>query len=116
MGCFEKGHKMSPSGAAQEPAHTADPAGPRTAPQALALERALLQELADCKRKLTKALEDLKGIDVPQAGDDPRALAQHIAQSCSRGGPEQACLGAVYRRYHEIRTRLALANMKLVAH
>lgn len=82
----------------------------------LSVERALLQEMADCKRKLARALEDLDGIEAPQAGDDPQALAQFIADSFARRGQEHACLGAVHRRYNEIRARLALANMKLVAH
>ena len=82
----------------------------------LALERGLLQEMADCKRKLAEALEDLEGIETPRAGDDPQALAEYIADTFSRGGPDHARLGAIHRRYNEIRTRLALANMKLVAH
>jgi RNA polymerase primary sigma factor len=82
----------------------------------LTLERALLQEMADCKRKLAEALEDIEGIETPRAGDDPQALAAYIADTFSRGGPDHARLGAIHRRYNEIRTRLALANMKLVAH
>jgi RNA polymerase primary sigma factor len=82
----------------------------------LAVERALLQEMADCKRKLARALEDLNGTEAPRAGDDPQALARFIADTSSRGGLGHASLGAVHRRYNEIRTRLALANMKLVAH
>ena len=82
----------------------------------LALERALLREMADCKQRLAQALQSLEGTEPPRAGDDPQALAHYIAETFSRGGPEHACLGVVYRRYNEIRTRLALANMKLVAH
>lgn len=82
----------------------------------LALERALLQEMADCKRKLARALEDIEGRDDPRAGDDPQSMAQYIAETFARGGPDHARLGAIHRRYSEIRTRLALANMKLVAH
>ena len=90
--------------------------GSETEVLGLNIERALLQEMAECKRKLAQALEDLDGQEAPRAGDDPQALAQFIADSFARRCPDHARLGAVHRRYHEIRTRLALANMKLVAH
>ena len=80
------------------------------------LERAMLQEMAECKAKLAQALADLEGIDIPQAGDDPQALAKYISSLYSGRGPEQIRLGAVYRRYSELRGQLAMANMKLVAH
>jgi RNA polymerase primary sigma factor len=83
-------------------------------------ERMLLRELGECKQKLADALETLKGIDQAvgsAAGSmDPQALAQHIASIYASGGPEQASLGAVFRRYTELRGKLALANTKLVAH
>jgi RNA polymerase primary sigma factor len=101
---------------AQEPNLFADLDRSRTQILTPALERSLLEELADCKSKLARALEDLRGSDVHRAGDDPQALARYIAETCARGGPGQACLGAVYWRYREIRTRLALANTNLVAH
>jgi RNA polymerase primary sigma factor len=94
----------------------ADVDSSQTAVLSVALERALLLETSDCKHKLARALEDLGGPETPCAGDDPHALAQSIADTLSHGGPDHACLGAVHRRYNEIRTRLALANMKLVAH
>ncbi len=78
-------------------------------------ERALLQELAECKHKLAEALAGIEGIDVPpDAG--PQATAQLIAAAYSGNGPDQARLGAVYRRYSELRGKLALSNLKLVAH
>ncbi len=79
-------------------------------------ERSMLQELADCKGKLALALADLEGIEVARAGDDPQVLAKYIAHMYSGRGPEQVRLGAVYRRYSELRGQLAMANMKLVAH
>ena len=79
-------------------------------------ERTMLQELAECKRQLAQALVDLEGLQVPQAGDEPQVLAQYIANMYSGRGPEQIRLGAVYRRYSELRSQLAMANMKLVAH
>jgi RNA polymerase primary sigma factor len=80
------------------------------------LERGLLLELAECKSKLAKALASIEGIDVRPATNDPQTLAQYIANVYSGDGPEQASLGAVYHRYSELRCKLALANLKLVAH
>ena len=78
-------------------------------------ERSLLEELGECKRKLADALSGIEGLDVPpDAG--PQATAQSIAAAYSCNGREQARLGAVYRRYAELRSKLALANLKLVAH
>jgi RNA polymerase primary sigma factor len=80
------------------------------------LERELLRELAECKSKLAKALSSIEGIDARPATDDPQTLAQFIANAFSGDGPEQASLGAVYHRYSELRGKLAMANLKLVAH
>lgn len=79
-------------------------------------ERVLLRELADCKGKLSKALADLKGIEPAPTAAEPRAMAELIAATYVDDGPGQARLGAIYRRYSEIRGQLALANLKLVAH
>jgi RNA polymerase primary sigma factor len=78
-------------------------------------ERSLLQELGECKRKLAEALSGIEGLDVPPDAE-PQATAQYIAAAYSSNGPEQVRLGVVYRRYTEIRSKLALANLKLVAH
>ena len=61
------------------------------------------------------ALSGIEGLDVP-ADAGPQATAQLIAAAYSCNGREQARLGAVYRRYAELRGKLALANLKLVAH
>ncbi len=78
-------------------------------------ERSMLQELSDCKRKLAEALSGIEGIEIP-ADAGPQATAQKIAEAYAESGPEQARLGAVYRRYCELRGKLAMANLKLVAH
>jgi RNA polymerase primary sigma factor len=79
-------------------------------------ERELLRGLADCKRKLAAALAQIEGPDAASGADDPQALAQHLA-SCHEGnGPAEARLGAIARRYTELRGKLALTNMRLVAH
>ncbi|MFO0952536.1 MAG: sigma-70 family RNA polymerase sigma factor [Isosphaeraceae bacterium] len=79
-------------------------------------ERELLQSLAECKRKLADALGKIPGADVPEGADDPQALAQYIASFYAGNAPYEARLGAVFRRYSELRGKLALANMRLVAH
>jgi len=79
-------------------------------------ERKLLIELSECKQKLADALVRMRGIDVCSAPTDPRGLAEFIAASCLDQPLDQVRLGAVYRRYREIRDILALANLKLIAH
>ena len=53
---------------------------------------------------------------MPRGADDPQALAHHIATFYAGDGPSEARLGAIFRRYSELRGKLALANMRLVAH
>ena len=79
-------------------------------------ERELLRDLARCKAKLAEALAEVPGAPPPEGADDPRALSEYIAQTYASECPAQASLGAVYRRYSELRSQLALANMRLVAH
>jgi RNA polymerase primary sigma factor len=79
-------------------------------------ERELLRDLAACKQKLAKALAQLDGVDLPRGADDPQALAHFIASGRANDGVAQARLGAVFHRYSELRGKLALANMRLVAH
>ncbi len=79
-------------------------------------ERELLQELGDCKSKLAEALARIPGYEMPRGADDPQALAHHIASFYAGHGPSEARLGAIFRRYSELRGKLALANMRLIAH
>ena len=82
-------------------------------------ERALLRDLARCKATLAEALASIRPADdVPDGGDDPQGLARYIAEfyAGNGDGPAEARLGAVFRRYAGLRTRLAMANMRLVAH
>ncbi len=81
-----------------------------------ARERELLNDLADCKAKLAKALHALRGVETPEAADDPAALSQYISSWHASNAAEEARLGAVFRRYTELRGKLAMANMRLVAH
>jgi RNA polymerase primary sigma factor len=82
-------------------------------------ERLLLRTLGECKAKLTEALASIRPAeDVPVGADDPQALAHYIADFYARNGngPAEASLGAVFHRYAESRGKLAMANMRLVAH
>ena len=79
-------------------------------------ERKLLRELGVCKAKLADALAQIPGYDGPVEGDNPQSIAQHIADFYANHDPVEARLGAIYHRYSELRGKLALANMRLVAH
>jgi RNA polymerase primary sigma factor len=101
---------------APEPTRFAELDSSQTQVLASSVERAMLMEMADCRGKLARALADIEGGEAPRAGDDPQVLTHYLAHGISCNGPEHACLGAVHRRYCELRSKLALANMKLVAH
>jgi RNA polymerase primary sigma factor len=97
----------------------ATPDGEATRLLTAAEERWLLVDLAKCKAKLAEALASIRPADVvPDGGDDPQGLALYIAEFYAKNGdgPAEARLGAVFRRYAEIRGKLAMANMRLVAH
>jgi len=81
-------------------------------------ERQLLRSLAECKAKLADALARVPDAEAPAGADDPHALAHYIAAfySGQQDGPAEVRLGAIFRRYSEIRGKLAMANMRLVAH
>src|SRR5271165_2689799 len=79
-------------------------------------ERSLLRELAACKSKLAQSLASIEGVESPAAADDPQTLAHYIAAAYVHDGPTGARLGAIYRKYSELRDKLALANLRLVAH
>ncbi len=79
-------------------------------------ERELLRSLGECRDKLSEALDGLPGGSNHGGVTDAEALARYIAQLRDFDGPSQARLGAVARRYAELRSKLALANMRLVAH
>jgi RNA polymerase primary sigma factor len=78
-------------------------------------ERELLRAAA-CKQKLAQALANLEGVDVPRGADGPQVLAHFVASSHAKDGVAEARLGAVFHRYCELRGKLAMANMRLVAH
>ena len=79
-------------------------------------ERSLLRSLAECKAKLADALARVKVAEVPEGTGDNQNLAHYIAAFYAGDHAAEASLGAVFRRYSELRGKLALANMRLVAH
>jgi RNA polymerase primary sigma factor len=79
-------------------------------------ERRLLEELADCKRTLAGALAHDPGVVVSKETDDPRAMSQLIAEVYANRGPVEGTLVGGFQRYFNLRQKLALANMRLVAH
>ncbi len=81
------------------------------------VERQLLRELGECKATLAKAMAEIPGTQPPEGiEDDPQALANYIAETYASNPRHQTKLGTVYQRYSELRTRLALANLRLVSH
>ena len=77
-------------------------------------ERRLLAELERCKAKLARPLSRTPNYEgVPEDGDDD---SDAMARRMILVEPEDKSLGATYRRLLEVRARLALSNMKLVAH
>jgi RNA polymerase primary sigma factor len=82
----------------------------------LAEERSLLEQLAACKTKLAAALARIEGREVPAGADDPQTLAHFISSAYTGDGPGDVRLGAIHHKYLELRHRLAMANIRLVAH
>ncbi|WP_165232148.1 sigma-70 family RNA polymerase sigma factor [Aquisphaera insulae] len=81
-------------------------------------ERALLERMCECKRKLEEALASIRAVD-PAVMDDPVAQARTIAAMAvvpTEDGGASGRLGAIVHAYLEARDRLAMSNMKLVAH
>ena len=80
-------------------------------------ERKLLSELNECKQKLKDALARIPQAKLPEPGEGPMDLSQYVAATLGNAPKTTgAKLGAVARRYSELREQLALANMRLVAH
>ena len=78
-------------------------------------ERELLRVLGECKRKLTEALDRARETQAV-ANEGCSALERGLATVSAGDGPAEARLGAIFQRYKECRTKLALANVRLVAH
>jgi RNA polymerase primary sigma factor len=81
-------------------------------------ERTLLLELTDCRRRLLEAIRRPDGSGWGSSAADPdfpRAVRE-LASAVTNPDPHTAALRALARRYQEIRSALAMANSRLVAH
>lgn len=78
-------------------------------------ERSLLRELAECRQNLIAAM-DMAKCDGSGVCEEEMTFAQWINSQSLIQICNDASLGAVHLRYQEIRSKLALANMRLVAH
>jgi RNA polymerase primary sigma factor len=92
------------------------PVGSRRPILAPRRERQLLAELADCRETLAAAVVRNPERVVSEKSTDPRALSRFIAETCRELGTSESTLQNIRRRYFAIRTELALANIRLVAH
>jgi RNA polymerase primary sigma factor len=79
-------------------------------------ERELLDKLADSKRVLTDTLIRGQEPSASERTDDPRAMSRLIAEAYRELGSHKGPRAAAFRRYFDLRTELALANARLVAH
>ena len=59
---------------------------------------------------------DRRDRQIPAGADDPQVLAHFIASAYTSDGPRDVRLGAIHHKYLELRGRLAMANIRLVAH
>jgi RNA polymerase primary sigma factor len=77
-------------------------------------ERSLLLELAECRRQLIEAMKSAE-CEASQPQEHEITFAEWIKTRNPVLNSRDA-LGAVHLRYQEIRSKLAMANMRLVAH
>jgi RNA polymerase primary sigma factor len=79
-------------------------------------ERALLEELDECRRRLVGASAGLRSSDVPLADDHPPTPIRPASGDHPQDGSDPPTFGALRRRYFELRAKLTLNSMMLVAH
>ena len=81
-------------------------------------ERRMLLELADCTARLLQATRrpDGSGWGATVGDAEFQRVVRELAGAGTTTDPHTAALRAVARRHQEIRTALALANSRLVAH
>jgi|694.fasta_scaffold47911_3 RNA polymerase primary sigma factor len=78
-------------------------------------ERNLLKNLANCRAKLADALKAIEDPNV-ESTETKFGLSQLLSNGELLPGLKSAQLGATLERYRELRGKLALANLRLVAH
>jgi len=81
-------------------------------------ERDLLIELVDCRERLLEAIRRLAGVECDSGGHGTefQQMVRELANSAKRFDPPVEPFRPLARRYEEIRTRLVMANVRLVAH
>jgi RNA polymerase primary sigma factor len=83
-----------------------------------AKERSILLELTDCTAQLLQATRRRDGSEwgAPFGDAEFQQVVRHLAEAGATLDPHTAALRTVARRHQELRTALALANSRLVAH
>jgi RNA polymerase primary sigma factor len=81
-------------------------------------ERNLLVELVDCRERLLEAFHRMDGTGSTSNGErtEFQNLVRELANSATPFDPPIEPFKPLARRYQEIRTRLVMANVRLVAH
>jgi RNA polymerase primary sigma factor len=81
-------------------------------------ERDLLVELADCRERLLAAVCELAGTKWGRSDRDAefQQIVRELASTAARCNPLAVQFEPLARRYEEIRTKLVMANLRLVAH
>jgi len=81
-------------------------------------ERRLLVELVDCKKRILEAVPRPTETEWNRSerGSEFQQLVRDLANPATRHEPLTTGLGPLARRYQEIRTKLVMANVRLVAH
>jgi RNA polymerase primary sigma factor len=81
-------------------------------------ERALLMELVECRRRIAETFPDPDRLewDAATIETDFQQLVRDLANTETRADHPISEIGLTARRYQEIRTKLAMANVRLIAH
>ncbi|MFI5460202.1 MAG: sigma-70 family RNA polymerase sigma factor [Isosphaerales bacterium] len=81
-------------------------------------ERRLLVELDDCKQRILEAIPRPTETEWNRSarGSEFQQLVRDLANPATRHEPLATGLGPLARRYQEIRSKLVMANVRLVAH
>jgi RNA polymerase primary sigma factor len=81
-------------------------------------ERELLTELVECRRRIVEAFpdSDRSQWDTSAIETDFQQLVRDLATADTRADQPIIKIGPTARRYQEIRSKLAMANVRLVAH
>jgi len=81
-------------------------------------ERELLMELAECRRLILEAMAQSNGSGPARStGEtDFQQVIRDLTNSERRGDPSAMSLRPLVARYQDIRTKLAMANVRLIAH